>query len=265
MAATWAAPSTVADGRTMKGSLPPSSRTDFFASSPATEATDDPAGPDPVRVTATTRLSRRTPSTFFEPISRVWNTPSGKPARLNSSGRYDRGLGHVGGVLEQAHIAGHQGRGGEAHDLPQREVPGHDGEDRPEGLVAGVGRGGPHGLGIGRFVGQKPLGVLGEVAAGRWRTSAPPGGRRPVSCPSPRSSSRPPGPPRRRGCRLRRSSRPTARRRTCGGRCGRRPPPGQGAVHLLVGELGEDLERLAGGWVDAADCHGWLLVSLDDI
>ena len=249
-------------GRTMNGSLPPSSRTDFFTSSPAMEATDEPAGPEPVRVTATTRSSRMTASTFFEPMSRVWKAPSGKPARRNSSWKYDRGLGDVGGVLEQPDVAGHQGRRGEAHDLPQREVPGHDGQDRPERLVAGVRR---------RWLRRRrhrPARRPETPRRGRrssdmpGRISAPPGGRRPASCPSPRSSSRPPGPPRRRGCPPPPSSRPSVRRRRFAGRSGTRPPPWPGAVHLVVGELGEYLECLAGGRVDAADCHGRLLASL---
>ena len=87
VAATSAARSRSAEGRTRKGSLPPNSSTDFLITSPATAATAEPAGPDPVRVTATTRSSRRTASTFDEPMSRVWNAPSGNPARANNSWR----------------------------------------------------------------------------------------------------------------------------------------------------------------------------------
>ena len=83
--ATWAAWSRSADGSTTNGSLPPSSSTVFLSSSPATEATARPAGALPVRVAATTRSSRRTRSTWSDPMSRVWNTPSGKPARRNRS------------------------------------------------------------------------------------------------------------------------------------------------------------------------------------
>jgi len=85
--ATSAARCRSAEGRTRKGSLPPSSSTDFLTTSPATAATAEPAGPEPVRVTATTRSSRRTDSTMDEPMSRVWKAPSGKPARVNSSWR----------------------------------------------------------------------------------------------------------------------------------------------------------------------------------
>ena len=52
---------------------------------PAMAATDCPAGPDPVSVAATTRSSRRIGSIRFEPTSRVWNVPGGKPARVNRS------------------------------------------------------------------------------------------------------------------------------------------------------------------------------------
>ncbi len=85
--ATSAARARSAEGMTTNGSLPPSSSTDFLTISPATAATDEPAGPEPVRVTATTRSSRRTPSTFEDPMSRVWNAPPGKPARANRSWR----------------------------------------------------------------------------------------------------------------------------------------------------------------------------------
>ncbi len=38
-------------------------------------------------------------------------------------------LGDVGGVLEESDVAGHEGGSEEAEDLPEGEVPGHDGED----------------------------------------------------------------------------------------------------------------------------------------
>src|ERR1700745_3942800 len=79
-AATSAALGRSADGMTTNGSLPPSSRTTFLISLPAMDATDDPAGPDPVSVAATTRRSRRTALTLAEPMSRVWDVPMGKPA-----------------------------------------------------------------------------------------------------------------------------------------------------------------------------------------
>ena len=82
---TSAARSRSAEGSTTNGSLPPSSNTVFLTSSPATRATAWPAGVLPVRVAAMTRGSRRTRSTRSEPMSRVWNTPSGNPARLKRS------------------------------------------------------------------------------------------------------------------------------------------------------------------------------------
>ena len=85
VAATSAALSRSADGMTTKGSLPPSSRTVFFSTSPAIAPTDCPAGPLPVSVAAATRPSRSTFSTSAEPMSRVWKTSSGKPARWNNS------------------------------------------------------------------------------------------------------------------------------------------------------------------------------------
>ena len=76
-----------ADGITTNGSLPPSSSTVCFTSSPAMAATDRPAGSLPVSVAATTRGSRRISSTFAEPISRVWKQPSGNPPRASTSAR----------------------------------------------------------------------------------------------------------------------------------------------------------------------------------
>ena len=84
-AATSAAFGRLADGMTMNGSLPPNSSTTFLISRPAMDATDRPAGVDPVSVAATTRSSRRMGSTRLELTSRVWNVPRGKPARANRS------------------------------------------------------------------------------------------------------------------------------------------------------------------------------------
>jgi hypothetical protein len=72
-------------GITMKGSLPPSSMTDFLRFLPAALATDRPAASLPVRVTAAIRLSAMIPSTRSEPISSVWKTPSANPARRKTS------------------------------------------------------------------------------------------------------------------------------------------------------------------------------------
>ena len=44
-------------------------------------------------------------------------------------------LRDVGGVFQQADVAGHQARSDEAEDLPEREVPRHDGENDAERLV----------------------------------------------------------------------------------------------------------------------------------
>ena len=54
-----------------------------------------------------------------------------------------RALRHVGGVLEQAHVARHQGRREKAEDLPERKVPGHDGEHRADRLITDEALGPP--------------------------------------------------------------------------------------------------------------------------
>ena len=65
------ASSTSALGIMMKASEPPSSRTVGFISCPQMDATDAPAGSEPVNVAARTRSSRRTRSTLLPPISNV--------------------------------------------------------------------------------------------------------------------------------------------------------------------------------------------------
>ena len=45
-------------------------------------------------------------------------------------------LRHVGGVLEQSDVAGHQRGSGEAKHLPEGEVPRHDGENGADGAIA---------------------------------------------------------------------------------------------------------------------------------
>ena len=71
---------------TTNGSLPPSSSTVFFSASPAIAATDCPAGLLPVSVAAATAVvaqDRARPRS--QPMSSVWKTSSGKPARRNRS------------------------------------------------------------------------------------------------------------------------------------------------------------------------------------
>ncbi len=74
----------------------------------------------------------------------------------------ERALRHVGGVLEQAHVAGHERRRGEAEHLPEGKIPGHHGEHGADRLVADEGAAG---TGVDRLVGQQALAVLGVIAA----------------------------------------------------------------------------------------------------
>ncbi len=73
-------------------------------------------------------------------------------------------LRHVVGVLEQGAVAGRQGGGGEAEELPEGVVPRHDGEDDTERVVDDGALGGVGGDGS---VGELLGGVLGVVLAGR--------------------------------------------------------------------------------------------------
>ena len=66
-------------------------------------------------------------------------------------------------MLEQADVAGHESGSGEADDLPERIVPGHDGEDGADGTVADEAF---FGAGFDDFVGEYLFGVLGVIAAG---------------------------------------------------------------------------------------------------
>ena len=51
----------------------------------------------------------------------------------------ERRLRHVAGVLEQPDVARHQRRRGEAHRLPEREVPRHDRQDDADRLIGDEG------------------------------------------------------------------------------------------------------------------------------
>ena len=79
-AATVAAASRSASARTMKGSLPPSSRTVFFSAFPARSATLLPASSLPVSVTAVMRGSSIRPATAEDSMSAVAKSPRGNPA-----------------------------------------------------------------------------------------------------------------------------------------------------------------------------------------
>ena len=79
------AASRLALGITMNGSLPPNSSTTFLILFAAPIPTSTPAPSLPVSVAAATRGSPKTRSTFCDPISNVWNTPSGNPAFRKSS------------------------------------------------------------------------------------------------------------------------------------------------------------------------------------
>ena len=243
----------------MNGSLPPSSSTTFLISLPAMDATDDPAGPDPVSVAAMTRRSRRIGSTRAEPTSRVWKVPGGKPGPGEQVLDEQGGLRHVRCVLQQPDVAGHQGGGGEAHHLPEREIPRHDGQDRPERLIADVGVLGAHSAGVARLVGEVPGGVLGVIPAGAGALGdlLPGGGQRlahlgghhgrdlvllliqDAGC-----AVHPPGP-------FGKTSQAVA--------CVRRRRGGQAALDLRLAHLVKGLQGLPGRGVDGRDRHGVLL------
>ncbi len=159
-----AAASRSALGITMKGSLPPSSSTTFLICAPAARPTETPAPSLPVSVTAAMRGSSISRATRSEPTRSVLERALGE-ARL-AEDLLDRqgAVGDVRSVLQEPDVAGHQRRRGEAEDLPEGEVPGHHGEDRPERVVADEAAGG---VGRDRLLGEEALGVLGVVPADR--------------------------------------------------------------------------------------------------
>ncbi len=71
-------------------------------------------------------------------------------------------VGDVRSVLEEADVAGHEGRRGEAEDLPEGEVPRHHGEHGSQGVVADQAAAGIRRDGL---LGEKALRVLRVVAA----------------------------------------------------------------------------------------------------
>ena len=95
---------------TMNGSLPPSSSTVFLRCLPAIDATLRPAPSLPVSVAAATRGSASTPATASLPTSSVWNTPSGRAGAAHERLQLQRALRHVGRVLQQPDVAGHERR-----------------------------------------------------------------------------------------------------------------------------------------------------------
>ncbi len=123
---------------TMNGSLPPSSSTVFLSARPARAATSGARalaagqrhGAD-ARVIEERRHVRRADQERLEHAV-------GKPRAPEDVLDGQRALRHVRRVLEEADVAGHQRRRGEAEHLPEREVPGHDGQHDAERLVADV-------------------------------------------------------------------------------------------------------------------------------
>src|ERR1039458_9958342 len=100
----------------MKGSLPPSSNTDFLMARPAASATDRPAPSDPVSVTAPTRSSSISPPPPWEGERREGlEGPGGIPRPTEGVLDEQRCLRHVRRMLEQTDVAGHEAGSRESH------------------------------------------------------------------------------------------------------------------------------------------------------
>ena len=155
-------PVDLAEGMTMKGSLPPSSRTDFLMSHPARAATGAAADSLPVTWTAAMRASASTTATCSGPDEQRLEAPAGKTGAAEADLNGERALRHVGGVLEQAALPAIRAAE-KAEDLPEGEVPGHDGEDDAERSPA---EGGVERRCVDGFRREDAGGVFGVEAAG---------------------------------------------------------------------------------------------------
>ena len=158
--------------------------------------------------------------------------------------------GTLAACLSSADVARHQRRRGEAEDLPEGEVPGHDREHRPERVVAHAG------CALASVADR--LGRRGSARRARRRSRRPRRTSRPrprprrSACPSPRSSA---GRSRRgavaqevggrahQAGRARRTA-PCARRRRPARRAARR----SATSRLVV--LGVVADQLSGGGID---------------
>ena len=109
----------------------------------------------------------------------------GKAGAADDLFDFQSALRNVGRVLQQADIAGHQARRDEAEHLPERKVPGHDGEDDADGLIMDVTFCGGGGDGL---VGNKTRRIFGIVAARGQRIFPLRQLRKGGSCPSRGSS-----------------------------------------------------------------------------
>src|ERR1043166_8019 len=112
----FTAPARSALGITIKGSLPPNSRTLFLICRAAALATSLPARSLPVRVTAFTRTSSITERTCSVSINNVWKTPTGNPARRKTSS------------IASADC--------DTKDLPEGKIPRHERQHRTDRFVA---------------------------------------------------------------------------------------------------------------------------------
>ena len=122
----------------MNGSDPPSSRTCFFSAAPAALAT---CSRDFARAGERDRVDARVGDELARPSSRAPGACRRRPAAAGALEDLldgQRAAGHVGGVLEHGAVAGHQRRRGEAEDLPEGEVPGHDRQHHAERLERDV-------------------------------------------------------------------------------------------------------------------------------
>jgi hypothetical protein len=163
--AVRAARSRSALGITMNGSLPPSSSTVFLMSFAA-------------RLAGHLRARRLAAGERHRLHARIADNAlhlrgadqqrlkyvRRKPRSADHVFDFERALRHVGGMLQQPHVARHQRRSREPEHLPERKIPGHDGQHRPDGLVPDEAA---PGAGVQRLVRQQPLAVLHVVAAGQ--------------------------------------------------------------------------------------------------
>ena len=205
-----------ASASTTNGSEPPSSSTLFLSALPASAATNAPARSEPVSVTAATRGSaislRRHVRHVLRRHDQAGEHARGRAGRGEHLLQRQRRARDVGRVLEERRVARHQRRPGEADDLPEREVPRHDGEDDADRLV---GDDVPPVARVDGLVGEDARARSRRSTRTPTRSSRSRSGPRRAACPSPTRRAAP-APRRARAARPR--PRSAARRAPRSGR-----------------------------------------------
>ncbi len=170
-----------AEGSTMNGSLPPNSSTAFLTLPPAARPTATPAPSLPVSVTAAMRGSSIIFATAAAADEKSLEAARREAGAGEDLGDGERRLRHVRGVLQDADVARHERRRGEAQHLPEREVPRHHRQHAAERVIAHEA---PRGVGRDLLRREEALRRARRSSGRPRRTSRPRRPRRRWACPS---------------------------------------------------------------------------------